>query len=130
MCTCIASDIVLVEIEHMLDTRADLYLLYKVLEFPLAIVFSTYPPLPTLISSFPMDQLHVTPKKINYCRLHMTSYPDYYSLAPLGLLPLISMGKYIKINRFHGSKYKRYVYVLLPEQQDTKILCAFKRTSI
>ena len=48
-----------------------------------------------------MDQLHVRPKKLNYSTLHMTSYPDYYSLAPLGLLPLISMGKYIKIDSFH-----------------------------
>ena len=79
---------------------------------------------------FTMDQLHVRPKKFNYSRLHMTSYPDYYSLAPLGLLPLISMGKYIKIDSFHVAKCNRYVYVLLPEQQDIKILCAFKRTSI
>ena len=34
----------------------------------------------------------------------MTSYPDYYSLAPLDLLPLISMGKYIKIDSFHDAK--------------------------
>ena len=71
-----------------------------------------------------MDHLHVRPKKIDYCRLHMTSYPDYYSLAPLGLLPLISMGQ------FSRAKCKRYVYILLPEQQDTKILCAFKCMSI
>ena len=68
-----------------------------------------------------MDQLHVRPKIFNYSKLHMTSYPDCYSLAPLGLLPLISMGKYIKIDSFHEAKCKRYVYVLLPEQQDTKI---------
>ena len=49
-----------------------------------------------------MDQLHVRPKKINYSRLHMTSYPNYYWLAPLGLLPLISMGKYIKIDSFEA----------------------------
>ena len=76
-----------------------------------------------------MDQLHVKPKKINYSRLHMMSYPNYYWLAPLGLLPLISMGKYIKIDSFEA-KCNGYVYVLLPEQQDTKILCAFKRTTI
>ena len=77
-----------------------------------------------------MDQLHVRPKKINYSRLHMTSSPNYYWLAPLGLLPLISMGKYIKIDSFHEAKCKRSVYVLLQEQQDTKMLCAFKRTTI
>ena len=77
-----------------------------------------------------MDQLHVGRKKFNYSRLHMTSYLDYYSLAPLGLLPLISMGKYIKINSFHEAKCKRNVHVLLPEEQDTKFLCAFKRMSI
>ena len=58
---------------------------------------------------------HVRPKKNNYSRLHMMSYPNCYSLAPLGLLPLISMGKYIKIDSFQEAKCKRYVYVLLPE---------------
>ena len=71
-----------------------------------------------LQSKLLMDQFHVRPKKFNYSRLHMMSYPDYYSL---GLLPLISMGKYIKIDSFHEAKCKHYVYVLLPEQQDTKI---------
>ena len=45
------------------------------------------------ITSNGMDQLHVRPKKINYSRLHMTSYPDCYSACSPWPTPIDFYGK-------------------------------------